>query len=465
MKRLMILGAFVFLISLMGIGTKPAQAQTTVWTSEFFNNIYLLGSPVYTRQDTQLAFNWGVGSPYFTVPADYFSARFSGDVYFFAGTYRFTMIADDGGRVFVNGIQVINTFDNLRPNQIITGDFNFPINGYYRIQADFLELTGSASFSVSWQTAGGVPTPTPTPITGGTTGIWTGTYYNTSNFTGSAVATVTDTSLNKNWGTNAPLAGVNADNFSVRWTTTLYLGAGNYRFDVHADDGVRVYLDNQIVINELHVYLGQRYSYSFNVPTGRNYPITVEYQEGTGGAFLEFALTTSTGGIIGGSPTATPTPYVPTTSPTGLYAVVNTSRLNVRNLPTASGSTVLTRISGGEVYALLGYSPDNSWAKLNVNGIEGWVNVRYVNITNTPVVTSPTGVIATTTASVNLRQGPDSTYTRIVTIPNYTQLAVIGRNAANTWWQVTYSGQTGWVSAQYARIPSNANLNAVPITG
>ncbi|MCL4255157.1 MAG: hypothetical protein KJ043_15445, partial [Anaerolineae bacterium] len=114
------------------------------------------------------------------------------------------------------------------------------------------------------------------------------TFYNTSNFLGPAVATVTDTNISKNWGNDAPLAGVNADNFSVRWTTNLYLLPGSYRIDVHADDGVRVYVDNQIVINELHVYLGQRYSYSFTVPIAKSYPFTVEYQEGTGGAFLEF---------------------------------------------------------------------------------------------------------------------------------------------------------------------------------
>lgn len=459
MRRLMILGVLVFMTSILGLGMKPTQAQTIVWTSEFFKNIYLLGSPVYTRQDTLLAFNWGFGSPYVTVPADYFSARFTADVFFNAGSYQFTMIADEGGRVFVNGIQVINTFDNLRPNQIVTGTFNFPVNGFYRIQAEYIELTGTASFSLSWQTVVGVPTPTPTPI--GSV-VWNGTYYNTSDFTGPAVATVTDTNINKNWGTNAPLTSVNADNFSVRWTTNIYLLPGNYRIDVHADDGVRVYLDNQIVINELHVYLGQRYSYSFTVPVAKNYPITVEYQEGTGAAFLEFSLTSSTGGIIGAP---TPTPNVPLTSPTGLYATVTASRLNVRNIPSATGSTVLTRVSGGEIYALLAYSPDNNWAQINVNGIAGWVNVRFINISTTAGVTSPTGVVATTTTSVNMRQGPDASFSRILTIPNYTQLPVIGRNASNTWWQVTYNGQTGWVSATYAPIPATANLNAVPITG
>lgn len=463
MKRWMIIGVLVFLTSIFSIGAKPSQAQTIVWTSEFFNNIYLLGSPVYTRQDNLLAFNWGIGSPYATVPADYFSARFTADVFFTAGSYQFTMIADDGGRVSVNGIQVINTFDNLRPNQIITGTFNFPINGYYRIQAEYIELTGAASFSVSWQTAGGIPTPTPTP-SAGTSGVWTGTFYNTSDFLGPVAATVTDTNISKNWGTNAPLAGVNADNFSVRWTTTLYLLPGTYRIDVHADDGVRVYVDNQIVINELHVYLGQRYSYTFTVPSARNYPFAVEYQEGTGAAFLEFSLTTSNGGVIG-APTATATPNIPTTSPTGLYATVTASRLNVRNLPTASGSSVLTRVSGGEIYAVLAYSSDNNWAQINVNGIAGWVNVRFVNISTTAGVSSPTGVVATTTASVNMRQGPDTAFGRVLTIPNYTQVAVIGRNANNTWWQVTYNGQTGWVSATYVRVPATANLGAVPIRG
>lgn len=461
MKRWMTIGVMVFLASLLAIGSKPSQAQTIVWTSQFFNNIYLLGSPVHTRQDTLLAFNWGIGSPHVTVPADYFSARFTADVYFVAGSYQFTMIADDGGRVLVNGIQVINTFDNLRPNQIITGTFNFPINGFYRIQAEFIELTGTASFTLSWQPVGGPLTPTPTPSIGTST-VWTGTFYNTSNFLGPVVATVTDSNISKNWGTNAPWTGVNPDNFSVRWTTTIFLLPGTYRIDVHADDGVRVYVDNQIVINELHVYLGERYSYTFTVPTARNYPITVEYQEGTGVAFLEFSLT-STSGVGIGVPTATPN--IPTSSPTGLYATVTASRLNVRNIPSASNSTVLTRVSGGEIYAVLAYSPDNNWVQINANGVTGWVSLRFVNISNTAGVTSPTGVVAVTTTSVNMRQGPDASANRILTIPSYIQLPVIGRNASNTWWQVTYNGQIGWVSATYARVPANANLNAVPITG
>ncbi|MBC7871471.1 MAG: hypothetical protein H7Y09_11585, partial [Chitinophagaceae bacterium] len=43
--------------------------------------------------------------------------------------------------------------------------------------------------------------------------------------------------------------------------------------------------------------------------------------------------------------------------------------------------------------------------------------------------------------------------------------SVVGRNATNTWWQVHYNGVVGWVSAIYAPIQANADLNVIPVTG
>ena len=60
-----------------------------------------------------------------------------------------------------------------------------------------------------------------------------------------------DPSIDFNWGRGSPQPGVvNADNFSVRWTRTLDLPAAVYRFSTTVDDGVRLYVNNQLVIDQ-----------------------------------------------------------------------------------------------------------------------------------------------------------------------------------------------------------------------
>ena len=67
-----------------------------------------------------------------------------------------------------------------------------------------------------------------------------GSYFNNTTLSGTAVLVRTE-AVNFNWGTGSPGAGVNADNFSVRWTGTVAAAAsGNYRFQTNSDDGVRV---------------------------------------------------------------------------------------------------------------------------------------------------------------------------------------------------------------------------------
>jgi hypothetical protein len=48
----------------------------------------------------------------------------------------------------------------------------------------------------------------------------------------------------------SPAAGlVGADAFSVRWTNTVNFPKGIYRFRATVDDGVRVFVDDQLVID------------------------------------------------------------------------------------------------------------------------------------------------------------------------------------------------------------------------
>ena len=58
---------------------------------------------------------------------------------------------------------------------------------------------------------------------------------------------------------------------------------------------------------------------------------------------------------------------------------------------------------------------------------------------------------AITTASVNMRTGPGTNFPIITVLPANAFLAVTGRNADRSWYQVVFNGVQGWVSASYLR--------------
>jgi len=76
-------------------------------------------------------------------------------------------------------------------------------------------------------------------------------YFNNPNLEGKPVLTRVDPNINFEWGEGVPHPFLNADNFSVRWIGKLKSPkTGIYRFGMSVDDGVRVYIDNKLIIDE-----------------------------------------------------------------------------------------------------------------------------------------------------------------------------------------------------------------------
>lgn len=103
------------------------------------------------------------------------------------------------------------------------------------------------------------PIPTPVPIPATATSVptptpvieiqnWRGEYYANADLAG-APAVRDDAAVDFNWGRGAPARGLPEDNFSVRWTRTLPFDAGLYRFHLLVDDGARLWLDDQLLLN------------------------------------------------------------------------------------------------------------------------------------------------------------------------------------------------------------------------
>lgn len=95
---------------------------------------------------------------------------------------------------------------------------------------------------------------------------------------------------NVNWLQSSPNPAVAVDNFSARFERTVDLTPANYRLQIQADDGVRLYLDGQLLINEYHQLLSGPQSYRVDRVLSGQHSIRIEYVEFNGDAYLYFAL-------------------------------------------------------------------------------------------------------------------------------------------------------------------------------
>jgi LysM repeat protein len=114
---------------------------------------------------------------------------------------------------------------------------------------------------------------------------WHAAYYNNQDLQGAPVFERNDADINFNWDTGGPDNGVGNDNFSVRWTRDTYFSAGNYRFFVTVDDGVRLYVDNTLIIDAWRVQPATNYFGDIYLNPG-NHTLRVEYYEETGAASI-----------------------------------------------------------------------------------------------------------------------------------------------------------------------------------
>ncbi len=219
---------------------RPAQSDPT-WRGEYFANATLSDTPVLTRADADIDFNWGDGAPDPGLPIDRFSARWTRYIYFpNDGVYRFTLTSDDGARLFVDDQMVIDAwYDHNAKTFVVDRTLR---TGHHLLRAEYYDNVGAALVQVGWQA---VSTQEPAA------GDWRGEYFNNRELLGDPVLVRTDASIDFDWGSGSPQPGiVNNDNFSARWTRTINLPAATYRFRAVVDDGVRVYVNNQLIIDQ-----------------------------------------------------------------------------------------------------------------------------------------------------------------------------------------------------------------------
>ncbi|MBN1135038.1 MAG: LPXTG cell wall anchor domain-containing protein [Anaerolineae bacterium] len=128
------------------------------WQGSYYAVPDLSGLPVFQRDDENIDFKWGSGSPRPDLPADSFSVRWTRRLKFpQAGVYRFRASSDDGVRVWVGSKLVIDAWRDGQgtyegQTQLTAGETD--------VRVEYYEHVGNASIKLHWDLVSG-PTATP----------------------------------------------------------------------------------------------------------------------------------------------------------------------------------------------------------------------------------------------------------------------------------------------------------------
>ncbi len=133
------------------------------------------------------------------------------------------------------------------------------------------------------------PTPSPSPSPSGPSLViqgFNGEYFNNQNLLGTPTLTKTDPTINFNWGYAAPAAGIPVDRFSIRWAATITPQiTQSYTFTTITDDGVRFWINDQLLINDWHNHAATtRNTPAIVLNANQSYTLKMEYYDYTGKA-------------------------------------------------------------------------------------------------------------------------------------------------------------------------------------
>ncbi|MEY2472347.1 MAG: hypothetical protein QOK28_1676, partial [Actinomycetota bacterium] len=262
--------------------------------------------PVLTREDQNIDFNWGTGSPSSATPglgSDNFVARWTG---FFippvSGSYQFgTDKADDGIRVSIDGQSLLDAW-SLGGGGGAWGSTTIPLQegDAVPISVEYREVGGLAEVHLrtrgpvneqvipsAWLRTDAAPLPNEQGLNGA--------YYSDLNNNnvidppdGAPFMVRNDSQVSFQWGSGAPAAGAPSDHFLVRWTGVITVPTtGSYSFGATGDDNIKVTLsDSTVVVNTGCCPGSPAFGSAVNLNAGQPAKIQVDFAEITGGAAI-----------------------------------------------------------------------------------------------------------------------------------------------------------------------------------
>ncbi|WP_462410946.1 PA14 domain-containing protein [Neobacillus sp. Marseille-QA0830] len=269
------------------------------WLAYYYPNESLSGMPTVARVITptdslkKLSEEFGSGSPDAGINPDHFSAKYTTAQRITAGEYILRAKADDGIRVYVDGKLVVDRWtaseyreDSIKLTISDRSEAKAGEQDVHWIDVEYLEQTGNGKVEVLLE-----------PFSPATVNNWIGEVYQNKSLEGSPIIIGGGNSMNPintinfNWGSteDSPHPSITGDNFSMRLTKKVQLDTGTYLFTAKADDGMRVLLDGQVIMDYWQNYDFSEKRYAQYIESGQH-TITVEYYENVGNANLSFDM-------------------------------------------------------------------------------------------------------------------------------------------------------------------------------
>lgn len=285
---------------------------------------------------------------------------------------------------------------------------------------------------------------------------WRAEYFNNPYLAGTANVIRFDEGIGFEWGNQAPVTGVPDDNFSVRWGKGGDFPAGTYRFIVTASSGFRLYLDNDIILDTWEDDVeGLTIGRDIVIEAGYH-NLQLDYYDAGGDAFIYLDW--------GFAPDGEVAPQSANIT-NGNTVTVTANVLNVRS-EARIANNITTRITRGQQFTQIGISDNGRWLQLDLgNGTTGWVSSAYV-ISSTVTVTDDglTGETLRSTARLLIRSEANRLSDRIGLLLRGEDATIIGRSADGNWWQIEFSGITGWVNDVFVLLSPDVDVDSIPIT-
>jgi hypothetical protein len=234
------------------------------WRGDYWNNTDLSGPATLIRDDPEVNFDWGLGSPETVaeqIPDDFFSVRWTRSADFAPGLYRFAVEVDDGARLYLDDRLIL---DEWRAGGVRTITTEQRLEGgSYELRLEFFERTGRALIRLNWEQINA-------------TAVWQGVYFANPNLQGAPAFVREDSIIDFDWRDQTPDPRLPAESFSVRWERPIEFAAGRYRFALNASGPARVWIDDNLILNAIPGQPARLYSTELYL-TGRAYDIRVEY--------------------------------------------------------------------------------------------------------------------------------------------------------------------------------------------
>lgn len=288
--------------------------------------------------------------------------------------------------------------------------------------------------------------------------VWDAEYFDNPYLAGEPVVKQLDGSVGFDWQQDSPMDGVPADNFSVRWGKGGFLPAGLYQFILTADEGVRLYVNGEVLIDTWEFPTpGRTYGTEIFLEAGQH-SIQIDYREFSDVAyiFLDWGL----------APNGRAQPQQSTNGDE--IATVTASLLNVREEPRIANN-IISRIGRGQQFPVVDLSEDGVWAQIELgNNTRGWVSAAYIVIDGSAVRGNTEGLVGTTLRAngrLLVRTSPNGDAEVIGLLQPDEIVPIVARNEDITWWQVRDGSQIGWVNALYVTVSSDVEPARVVVAG